>query len=185
MVPIPSLWLPILLSAVFVFFLSWLMHMVLTYHRSNYAKLPDEDKVMAAMREAGLQPGNYHCPHAGSPKEMGSPEWIEKCKQGPVAMINVLPSGPPNMGKYLGTWFVFCVVVAVFVAYLTGRTQGPGADYLTVFRIAGCSAFMAYGLGEAMNSIWKAQKWSSSFKHMFDGLVYGLVTGGVFGWLWP
>jgi len=22
-------------------------------------------------------------------------------------------------------------------------------------------------------------------KHAFDGLVYGLLTAGVFGWLWP
>lgn len=185
MVPIPSLWLPIVLSAVFVFLLSWVLHMLLTYHRSDYGRLPGEEDVMAAMRKAGVQPGNYHFPHAASPKDMGSPEWIEKCNQGPVGIVHVMPSGPPNMGKYLATWFVFCLVVSVFVAYLTGRTLGPGAPYLSVFRVAGTAAFLAYALGEAMNSIWKGQTWSNTLKSMFDGLLYALVTAGAFGWLWP
>lgn len=185
MVPIPTLWLPIVLSAVFVFLLSWVTHMLLTYHRSDYAQMPDEDAVMAAMREAGVGPGNYFMPHGDGPQAMSSPEWIEKCKKGPVGMVNVMPSGPPNMGRSLGVWFVFLVVVSIFVAYLAGRTLGAGAHYLGVFRVAGCTAFLAYGLGEAMNSIWKAQKWSTTFKHMFDGLLYALVTAGTFGWLWP
>ena len=185
MVSIPSLWLPIVLSTVFVFLVSYVTHMLLTYHRSDYSKLPDEDAVMTAMREAGVQPGNYFMPHGVGPKAMASPEWQEKCSKGPVGLLNVLPSGPPNMGKSLGAWFVFIIVVSVFVAYLTGRTQETGAHYLAVFRVAGCSAFMAYGLGEAMNTIWKAQKGSTTVKHMFDGLVYALVTAGTFGWLWP
>lgn len=185
MVSIPSLWLPIVLSAVFVFLVSWVTHMLLTYHRSDYTAPPNEAAVMKALREAGVGEGNYFMPHADGPKAMSSPEWIEKCKQGPVAMMNVMPAGPPNMGKSLGTWFVFVLVVSVFVAYLTGQTRGPGAEYLAVFQVAGCTAFLAYGLGEAMNSIWRAQKWSTTAKHMFDGLVYALVTAGTFGWLWP
>ena len=34
-------------------------------------------------------------------------------------------------------------------------------------------------------SIWKGQSWSTTLKFVFDGLVYGLLTAGVFGWLWP
>lgn len=185
MVSIPSLWLPILLSAVFVFLVSWVTHMLLTYHRSNFGQIPNEDAVMAALREAGVGPGNYFMPHADGPKAMSSPEWLDKCKQGPVGIVNILPSGPPNMGKSLGKWFLFLLVVSLFVAYLAGRTQAPGAGYLGVFRVAGCSAFMAYSLGEAMNTIWKGQKGSTTVKYMFDGLVYALVTGGTFGWLWP
>ena len=80
MVSIPSLWLPIVLSAVFVFLVSWVTHMLLTYHRSDYAKLPDEDAIMAAMREAGVQPGNYFTPWGDGPKDMANPEWQEKCR---------------------------------------------------------------------------------------------------------
>jgi hypothetical protein len=35
------------------------------------------------------------------------------------------------------------------------------------------------------SSIWYKKSWSGTLKNVFDGLVYGLVTGGVFGWLWP
>lgn len=48
MVPLTALWLPILLAAVIVFFASFTMHMVLPYHKSDYQKLPDEDKLLAA-----------------------------------------------------------------------------------------------------------------------------------------
>jgi len=183
-VPIHTLWLPILLSAVIVFVASSIMHMVLTYHRSDYKKLPDEDKIAAALRSAGVTRGLYMLPHC-SHQDMKKPEVQEKFKQGPVGMITVLQPGPMNMGKYLLTWFVFCLVIGVFTAYLTGRTVPAGTDYLRVFRVAGTVAFMAYGVGQLNDSIWKGQPWSNTIKHVFDGLVFGLLTAGTFGWLWP
>lgn len=185
MVSLTALWLPILLSAVFVFVASSIIHMVLGYHGSDYGKLPGEDDVGAAMREAGVQPGTYVLPHCKSPKDMGSPEMIEKYKRGPVALVTVTPNAPPAMGKLLAFWFVFCLVIGVFAAYLAGRTLGPGAEYLAVFRIAGTTAFLGYSAAEPIASIWKAQPWSVTLKHVFDGLIYALLTGGVFGWLWP
>jgi hypothetical protein len=95
------------------------------------------------------------------------------------------PNGPPAMGKSMGLWFAYCVVVGVFAAYLAGRTLAPGADYLTVFRIAGTVAFLGYAGGELVDLIWKAQSPSTTIKGVFDGLVYALLTGGAFGWLWP
>ena len=62
MVPISSLWMPIVLSAVGVFVVSSISHMVLKLHKNDYAKLPDEDAVRAAMRSAGVRPGNYRFP---------------------------------------------------------------------------------------------------------------------------
>jgi hypothetical protein len=160
------------------------MHMVLPYHRSDYQKLPDEDKVMATMRAAGLTPGTYHFPHC-SHKDMKNPEVVAKQKQGPVGLLTVIPSGPPNMPKYLSLWFVYSLLVSLFVAYLAGRTLASGTDYLQVFRVAGTAAFMSYGLANFADSVWKGQPWSTTLKHMFDGLVYALLTAGVFGWLWP
>lgn len=185
MVTIVQLWLPILLSAVVVFVASSVIHMVFTYHRSSYKKLPNEDKLMAAMREAGVTPGLYPIPHAGSAKAMQSEEMIAKYKAGPVGMLSVIPSGPVNMGKYLAQWFLFCVVISIFVAYLTGRTMAAGAAYLAVFRIAGTVAFMGYATSNVASAIWKGQSWSVTLKEVFDGLVYGLLTAGMFGWLWP
>lgn len=185
MVYLTQLWLPILLSAVIVFVASSIIHMALPIHKSDYRKLPDEEKVMDALRAAGVVPGPaYHFPHC-THKEMKSPEMVEKFKKGPVGFVTVLPSGPVNMGKFLGMWFLFCLIVAVFTAYLTGRTVAPGTEYLRVFRVASTVAFMGYGLGHFADSVWKGQTWGVTFKHMFDGLIYALLTAGTFGWLWP
>jgi hypothetical protein len=82
-------------------------------------------------------------------------------------------------------WFGYCLVVAFFVAYLAWHTLAPGANYLAVFRVVGTAAFLAYGLGHLSDGIWKGQTWSATIKEVFDGVVFGLVTAGTFGWLWP
>lgn len=185
MVSLLSLWLPIVLSAVLVFVVSSVIHMVLTYHRSDYKKLPNEARVSDALRGENLGPGLYVFPHAASAQEMGTPEMMEKYKRGPVGMLTMLPNGPPTMPKLLGQWFVFSLAVGVFAAYVATRTLDAGAPYMTVFRLAGTVAFLGYVGSEAVNGIWKGQAWSTTAKNYFDGLVYALVTAGVFGWLWP
>ena len=184
MVSLTALWLSIVLSAVIVFVASFIMHMLLPYHKSDYRQLPDEDKLLAVLRAAGLKPGLYHFPYC-SHKDMKSPAVMEKFKQGPVGMLTLFPSGPPAMPKFLGMWFAYCLVIGLFVAYLTGRTVAPGANYLAVFRVAGTAAFLAYGLGNLSNGIWKGQPWGVTLKEVIDGLVYALLTAGTFGWLWP
>jgi hypothetical protein len=89
------------------------------------------------------------------------------------------------MPKFLGLWFAFTLIVGFFVASLTGRTVAPGANYLVVFRVSGTAAFLAYGLGNLSNGIWKGQPWGMTLKEVIDGLVFGLLTAGTFGWLWP
>jgi hypothetical protein len=184
MVPLSALWLPILLSAVIVFVASSVMHMLLPYHQSDYQKLPEEDKVLSTLGGMNLKRGLYIFPYC-THKEMKSPAVLEKFKQGPVGMLTIRPSGMPAMGKFLVQWFVYCLLVGFFVAYLTGHTVMSGAHYLAVFRVAGTAGFLAYGLGHISDSIWKGQTWSATLKEVFDGLVYGLLTAGTFGWLWP
>ncbi len=185
MVGVTALWLPIVLSAVIVFFASFVIHMVLKYHWGDWTKLPSEEALMEAMRKAGVGPGNYAFPRAADMKEMQSEAFIEKCRKGPVGLVAVLPSGPPAMGKNLVQWFIFSLVAGVFAAYVAGRTLAPGTDYLQVFRITGTTAFLAYAGCEPVASIWKGAKWSTTIKHVFDGLIYALLTAGCFGWLWP
>ena len=185
MVNVTELWLPIVLSAVVVFIVSSIMHMVLKYHKSDYKKLPNEESVQEALRKPGVTPGTYFFPYCGEMKELKTPEVIERFKKGPVGLMTVLPSGPPAMSKALVQWFVYCLAISFFVAYLTGRTVSAGAEYLAVFRVAGTVGFLGYAAAHATDSIWKGQPWSTTLKHMFDGLVYGLFTAGVFGWLWP
>ena len=183
MVPIMSLWAPILLSAVLVFVASAVIHMVLPYHRSDYREVPSEDAVMESLRKLGVPPGNYLMPHARSPKDMKDPAFIEKRKQGPIAVLTVMKDS--SMGTSLTQWFVYCVVIGIFVAYVTGRALGPGAEYSSVFRFAGATSFIAFGLALWQNSIWYKIAWSTTLKSNIDSLIYGLLTGGAFGWLWP
>ncbi len=184
MVALAALWLPILLSAVIVFVASSIMHMVLPYHRNDYSQLPDEDKILATLRAAALKRGLYVFPYC-THKDMKSPALIEKQKQGPVGFLTILPSGPPVLAKFLIQWFAFCLVIGFFVAYLAAHTLAPGTNYLEVFRVVGTAAFLAYGLGNLSNGIWKGQRWSVTIKEVIDGLVFGLLTAGTFGWLWP
>jgi len=185
MVSLASLWLPILLSAVIVFVVSSIIHMLLPYHRSDLGKLPDEDKVMDALRKYRMAPGDYMIPCAGSLKAAGAPEFISKMKRGPVALMTVMKSGPPSMVTSLAWWFIYSVVVGIFAAYIAGRALGAGSHYLAVFRFAGCTAFVGYSLALWQNVIWYKRSWKATLKSSFDGLLYGLLTGGTFGWLWP
>jgi hypothetical protein len=179
-----ALWLPILLAAVIVFISSSIIHMVLPYHRSNYKKLPDEDNLRKVLRAANLAPGLYHTPYC-THKEMNNPETKAKLAEGPVALMTVFPNGPVNMGKFLGQWFLFLLLVGIFVAYVAGHTLTRGTPFRMVVRIAGASAFLAYGVGVLSNGIWKGQPWSVVAKEVFDGLIYSALTACTFGWLWP
>jgi hypothetical protein len=186
MVGIFALWLPILVSAVLVFVASSVIHMFLPYHRKDMGPVPNEDEVMEAMRGFGIPPGDYVLPHAGSPEVMKSEAYQEKARRGPVVFMTVVSEGDPfKMGAQLTQWFVYCLIVGVFAAYIAGRAVPAGGEYLSVFRFAGCTAFAGYGLAHIQRSIWYSQAWSTTFKNLFDALVYGLLTAGTFGWLWP
>jgi len=185
MIPLTALWLPILVSAAVVFFASAIMHMVLAYHKSDYRKLPDEDRVTDAIRSAGATRGPaYFFPYC-SFKEMKSAPVVEKMKRGPVGLLTVLPSGPPAMGKSLAQWFVYCLVISLFAACLSGRLLAPGTAFLQVFRIVGIAALLGYGAAHAQESIWSGRSWVVTFKHLFDSAIFAGLTAATFGWLWP
>lgn len=185
MVSIPELWLPVLLSAAAVFIVSSIIHMVLGYHANDYSKLPNEEEVMNDLRKHNIPPGEYSFPRPANMKDMSTPEFKDKMQQGPVGMMTVMKSGPPAMGKELFLWFLFSILVGVFAAYVAGRALEPGAHYLSVFRFAGVTAFAGYSLALLQGSIWYKRGWAATFKSMFDGLIYALITAGFFGWLWP
>ena len=180
-----ALWLPILLSAVAVFIASSVIHMMLSWHKTDFAKVPDEEKFRNTVGGLGLAPGDYFVPHAGSMDEMKSPEFAAKHEKGPVMMFTVMPSGKVSMGPNLVQWFVYTVVISIFTAYLVSRALAPGAPYLRVFQIAGAAAFIGYAAALWPMSIWYRRSWTTTIKSTIDGLVYALLTAGMFGWLWP
>jgi len=185
MTTIVALWLPILVAAVLVFIVSSIIHMAPLWHKGECPAVPDQDRLLDAMRPFGLKPGEYMLPRAGDMKAMKSPEFIEKLKRGPVVFMTVQPNGPVSMGKALGQWFVYCLIVGFLAAYVASRTLDAGAEYLAVFRIAGTTAFIAYAVALWQQSIWYSRPWSTTLKLTLDGIIYGLITGGAFGWLWP
>ena len=180
---ITTLWLPIILSAVFVFIVSSVIHMVLGYHASDFQKLPNEEQVMDSMRQLNIPPGHYAMPKASSMKEFRTEEHKAKMKKGPVMFLNVWSPGA-GMGSSLVQWFVYSIIVSIFSAYLGVHAVGPDAHYLDVFRFVGCAAFMGYALALFQDAIWMSRGWKATLKSAFDGLVYALVTAGTFGWLW-
>lgn len=184
MVSLAALWLPILAAAVLVFLASSFLHMALKYHRADYAQVKAEDRVMDALRPFSIAPGDYMlpCPGMGSPQ---SPEFLAKMTQGPVVFMTVLPSGSVAMGGSLAAWFLYCLVVGLFAGYLTSRALPPGAPYLEVFRFTATVAFVGYALALWQHTIWYKRSWTTTLRSTIDGLVYALLTGGVFGWLWP
>jgi hypothetical protein len=185
MVSIISLLLPILISAVVVFLVSAVLHMVFTYHNSDFKKIPSEDNIVDALRAANIPPGDYMMPYCANNKERNSQEFKDKMAKGPSAIMTIFPPGSMNMGSSLVQWFIYSVIVGIFAAYIAGRALPPGAHYLEVFRFAGCTAFVGYSLALMQNSIWYNTSWSATFKSMFDGLIYALLTAGIFGLLWP
>jgi len=176
-----DLWLPILVSAGVCFVMSALIWAALKYHNSDYKQTADEESVRAALK--GNQPGFYLLPYCIDPAEQQKPETKQKYVDGPLAFITMMPNGIPTMGPKLIGMFVYFVVVGVLCAYFVSRTLSPEADYLTVFRVAGTVAFIANSFALVPESIWFGRPWGMTIKNFVDALIYGLLTGGIFGWL--
>jgi len=185
MVGLSALWMPIIVSTVFVFIALMIIHALLGWHKGDMTAVPDEAKVMETLRSLNVRPGDYRFPYSNSTEEMKGPEFGEKMKQGPVGTMTIRPNGDINMGKLFGFWFVYSLLIAVFAAYITGRTRGVGAPYLEVFRVSGAVAFCCYVVGYWQDWIWWGKSTRATVTNSLDGIIYALLTAGTFGWLWP
>lgn len=180
-----SLWLPVVLSAVAAWLISAISWMVLPFHRGDYGKVPDEDAAMDALRKQGLAAGQYSVPHCGDHAKMREPAFQEKLAKGPVATLTVLPPGPPSMGKALGLWLGYLLVVGVVTAYVARHVLPAGASGLEVMRLTTTVLFGIHVLSQVPPSIWMGRPWRASLTQMFDGVLYSLAGGAIFTWLWP
>jgi len=185
MMSFSHLWLPIIASAVAVFVVSALLHMLFTYHNSDYKAFSNEDEVRAAINKGGAKAGQYLLPYCSGMKAMQEPAMVQKMKEGPDGFVLLRTPGAPTMGPALGQWFVLTLVISYIVAYVAGRTVAPGTDHMAVFRIVGTVAFLGYAGSQAQEAIWRCVPWPSVVKTIMDGLVYALVTGAIFAWTWP
>ena len=185
MVGLVALWKPIIVSAVFVFIALAIIHMIPGWHQGDMTAVPGEDKVIDTLRGLNIQPGEYRFPFGNTTKEMEAPAFVEKMKAGPVGVMTIRPNGELAFGKMMGQWFAYSVVVAVLVGYITGRTHAAPAPFLEVFRVAGAVAFCCYVVALWQNWIWWGKSTRLTLTYSVDGLVYALVTGATFAWLWP
>lgn len=184
MTAIAALWLPILVSAVLVLVASSVIHMAPLWHRDALPSPPDGDRMQDALRPFGLKPGQYMLPRPASMKECREPAFVEKLNRGPVLILTVLRNGPMSMSRPMLQWAAFILVVSGLTAYLAAATLPADASYLAVFRVTGTAAFLAYAAAVWPESIWHHRPWGTSAKFTLDGLIYALLTGGAFGWLW-
>lgn len=185
MVTLAQLWLPVLLSAVGTFIASSILHMVLRFwHSPDYRALPNEDEARTALRKGGAVPGMYIIPYC-PPEKMKDPGMLQKFTEGPVGFLVLRPNGMFSMGRSLGLWFCFCLLVAIFAGYLGGVSLGVGAASRQVFRLVTTAAFMGFAFGSIPQGIWWGQPWRAVGKDVVDGLIYAAVTGAVFALLWP
>ncbi len=185
MVELGDLWVPIVVSGVLVFVVSSLLHMLIPLHKGDYDRLPDEDRVLASLRDHGVGPGQYMFPRPSSMADLKTPEMAEKWRVGPVGTLIVRPRGGPAMGRALAAWFLYTLCVGFLVAYLATISVPRTVETSFVYRFVGTAAFLGYAVGPVVDSIWKGVRWGTSAKFVFDGAVYAVVTAFAFGWLWP
>ncbi len=181
MVSLAQLWLPILVSALVVFFASALMWMVLPNHKTDWPSAPNGDRVQEIMR--GVAPGQYVYPKMMDPAERKDVEAQKRYSESSGFIIVKEPG--MAMGKPMALSVVHYLGISLFVAYLASQSLPAGADYLKVFQVAGTAAILGYVGALFGKSIWWGNSWSATIKEAFDGVIYGLLTAGVFGWLWP
>lgn len=185
MTPMSQLWLPILLAAVAVFVASSVIHMFLPWHKGDFPRLANEDAVLDALRPLSIPPGDYMMPRPQTREEMRSAAFDERLARGPVLMMTVMPNGPMNMGRSMGGWFIYLLVVNALAAHVAQQLLAPAADHRLVFHTIGLITFAAYALALWQLSIWYRRSWSITIKWTIDGLVYALISAGVFVWCWP
>jgi hypothetical protein len=185
MVSLGQLWLPIVLSAVVVFIVSSLLHMVLTYHNADYKPLANEDEVRAVIRKGGATQGQYVIPHCPDMSKMGSPEMVQKFVEGPNGLLILRKAGKPNLGPMLAQWFVYSLLISLAAAVLATHMVSLHAGHSFLFHVIAYIAFIGYAGALPQSAIWRGEPWPATVKAIVDGLIYALVTAETFVLLWP
>ena len=127
-----SLLLPVVLSAVALFFASFLSWMILQIHKQDWVKIEKEDEVIAALTAAEVPAGNYMIPSCVDMKDMQSEEYTKKWEEGPRGTLALF--GKVSMGRNLGLTFVYFLVVSFCLAYLAQPGRSEIHDRLPIRR---------------------------------------------------
>ena len=183
-VSLAELWLPILLSAVAVWFASFLIWAISPLHKKDWKGLPDENAFVASLKGLAIPPGNYGFPYAADGKQCRDPEFKKKWMEGPAGMLSVWPT-KTGMGPKMVLTFIVYAVMGVFIAYIASLSLLHGQPQIDVFRLVGAAGVLGYCFSFLPNAIWFNHTPRAVVQSVIDGVIYGLVTGAIFMFLWP
>ena len=175
-----TLWLPILVSTIALFFASFLSWMVLRLHEKDWRKVEGEDGLIATIRELNVPTGNYMFPGVNTMKEMNDSAYQAKYKSGPRGIMTVLPEA--NMGKNLALTVVYFFVCCCTFGYLASFALDKGQDSLTVFRFVATVALLTFCASIIQHAIWFKNR---VVGHVIESFAYSLIAGAIFAALWP
>jgi len=184
-VSILDLWLPILLSGFFAWLASALIHMLIKYHNSDYKQLNNEEAISDAIAHGKSPVGFYTLPYCADFKDMEDPKVQQRFKDGPVAIVTIMESGLPPMGKLLVQQFLFFLIGSVFIGYVVSLGLMTGSPQIEIFQILFVVGFICFGWASIPYSIWFGHPWSVTLKYLIDALIYAAIIAATFVWLWP
>jgi len=179
-----TLWLPILLTTAAVWLISMIASMALPHHKQDFIALPDEDGFMADLRTRGIKPGNYIFPDFRDPKSMKTPKVEKALNEGPVGHLSVWNTPLTMADKMIGTFVVY-LVATTLIAYLARIALPGAAPFAKVFQIAATAGVLAYCFAHLPSAIWWGSYRRTIIANIADGILYGVITGAIFAWLWP
>ena len=177
-----ALLVPIIVSAVVLFFASFIAWTVLPHHQGDFQKLGQESQFMDMVRQMNIPAGCYMFPHM-THADQKDPERIELYKQGPRGKLVVWDF--PNMGRNLGFTLLYFLVVSIITAYIAWTGLGGALEedrFMKAFQITGAIGVLVFGTSGLLNAVWFPRRiWTD----VVDGIVYGILLGLIFGFFWP
>lgn len=192
------LWLPIVASAAAVWFASFLAWMLVGHHKKDWQEVPSEQEFIETIRRMGIPPGNYGFPEfrkcEGMSKEQKKAKW-EEMQKSPMGLLRVW--GPISMGRNMLLTLLVYLAVSVLVGYLGwnalphggaavgGLSESARPGFAKVMQVLGTAGILAYCFASLPNDIWFQKSRRQVLTNLIDGVVFGLIIGAVFGWLWP
>ena len=162
-----ELWLPILAAGIAVHIASTIAWVALPHHKPEWPRLDSEKDPTGWLRERGVRPGQY---------------FIDAQADDACGGTLVLWRQRPNMGANIGLTVSMFLWISLLIGYLASLALEPGAAPMEVFRFTFTAAFLVHVCGGVVHVIWFRRK---LLMDTLDGLVYALITGGVYTLLWP
>lgn len=177
------LWLPILVCGVAVFMCSFLVWAVLPHHRDDWAALPNAESFRDDLKARGIAPGMYIFPKMGG-KECNTPEGKANFERAPAGVITVFAKS--SMPKNMFCTFLVFLIASVLIAYVAWHIRPDLAGgFADRFQVLGTLGILTYCFSFLPNMIWFQSGKRAMVNGIVDGVLYGVVTGATFSWLWP